>query len=62
MKLFKDYDVTIQYHPGKVNVVGEALSTVAVKYGKIILLDFNQANFCQRNLDLRVQVHEVGNL
>lgn len=26
MKLLKDYDYTIQYHPGKANMVADALS------------------------------------
>jgi hypothetical protein len=26
MELLKDYDCTIQYHPGKANVVADALS------------------------------------
>ena len=29
MELLKDYDITILYHPGKVNVVADALSRKA---------------------------------
>ena len=31
MELIKDYDCVIDYHPGKVNVVVEALSRMSVK-------------------------------
>ena len=30
LELIKDYDLTIQYHPGKANVVADALSTIGV--------------------------------
>ena len=31
MELIKDYDCVIDYHPGKVNVVADALSRKSVK-------------------------------
>ena len=30
LEIIKDYDLTIQYHPGKTNVVAYALSTIGV--------------------------------
>ena len=35
MELLKDYDITILYHPGKANVVGDALSRKAVSMGSL---------------------------
>ncbi|WMV20029.1 hypothetical protein MTR67_013414 [Solanum verrucosum] len=35
MKLLKDYDVTIQYHPGKANVVADALSQKTIRNDQI---------------------------
>ena len=31
MELLKDYDCTIEYHPGKANVVADALSSKIVR-------------------------------
>ncbi|WMV08374.1 hypothetical protein MTR67_001759 [Solanum verrucosum] len=38
MELLKDYNVTIQYHPGKANVVADALSQKAVSMGSFACL------------------------
>jgi len=38
LELFKDYDVTIQYHLGKANVVADALSQKAVSVGGLACL------------------------
>ena len=51
MKLLKDYDYTIDYHPGKVNVVADALSrksTYSVAYMQTI------------QLPLMVELRELG--
>ena len=44
MELLKDYDVTIQYHLGKANVVADALSRKAVSMGSLACLGV-QATF-----------------
>ena len=38
LELLKDYDMTILYHPGKANVVADALSRKAVSMGSIAML------------------------
>ena len=38
MELLKDYDITILYHPGKANVVADALSTMAGSMGSLAQL------------------------
>ncbi|WMV38417.1 hypothetical protein MTR67_031802 [Solanum verrucosum] len=38
MELLKEYDATIQYHPGKVNVVVDALSRKTVNMGSLTCL------------------------
>ena len=38
MQLMKDYDVTIQYHPGKANVVADVLSQKSISMGSLSFL------------------------
>ncbi|XP_070048607.1 uncharacterized protein, partial [Nicotiana tomentosiformis] len=38
LELLKDYDITILYHPGKANVVADALSRKAVSMGSLAFL------------------------
>lgn len=38
MDLLKGCDLTIQYHPGKANVLGDALSWIAMSVGSLACL------------------------
>ena len=38
LELLKDYDMTILYHPGKANVVADALRRKAVNMGSLAML------------------------
>ena len=42
MELFKDYDVTIQYHSVKANIVADALSEKAVSMGNLDYLSVSK--------------------
>ena len=50
MELVKDYDITIFYHPGKANVVADALSRKAGSMGSLAHLQV-----CRRPLAREVQ-------
>nr|GFD23042.1 hypothetical protein [Tanacetum cinerariifolium] len=55
LELLKDYDTNIQYHPGKANVVGDALSRksgmiVGIKVEEEIIRDLER-------LDIELYVH-----
>ena len=42
MELLKDYDITILYHPGKANVVADALSQKAGSMGSLAHLQVSR--------------------
>ena len=42
MELLKDYDITILYHPGKANVVADALSRKAGRMGSLAHLQLSR--------------------
>ena len=42
IELLKDYDVSILYHPGKANVVADALRRKAVSMGSLAFLSIKE--------------------
>ena len=59
MELLKDYDLTISYHPGKANLVADALSKKSV--GNLATLLTTQKHILEdlRKMRIEVQVHEA---
>ena len=54
LELLKDYDMTILYHPGKSNVVADALSRKTVSMGSLAML---QVDECPLDRD----IHSLAN-
>ena len=67
MELLKDYDITILYHPGKANVVADALCRKAGSMGSIAHLQVYRRPLARElqtlaNDLIRLEVNEKGGL
>ncbi|WMV38641.1 hypothetical protein MTR67_032026, partial [Solanum verrucosum] len=60
MELLKDYDVTIQYHPGKANVVAYALSRKAVSMGNLACLSVAKRPLAKEIQTLESKFMQLG--
>ena len=65
MELLKDYDITILYHPGKANVVADALSRKAGSIRSLAHLQASRRPFAREvqilaNDLMRLEVNEKG--
>jgi hypothetical protein len=56
LELIKDYDLSLQYHPGKANVVADALSRKTYINGELPL------DLCEQFKDLRLEMVPQGYL
>ncbi|KAH0644574.1 hypothetical protein KY284_032458 [Solanum tuberosum] len=61
MELLKDYDVTIQYYPGKANMVANALSRTAVSMGSLACLNIAKRPFAKEIHTLESKFMQLGN-
>jgi hypothetical protein len=59
LELIKDYDLEVHYHPGKANVVADALSRKHCNY--MTLEPYNEA-LCEEVRKLNLELVEHGNL
>ena len=53
MKFLKDYDFELQYHPGKANVVANALSRKSLHISSLMI---HEMNLLKRFRDMNVSV------
>ena len=65
MELLKDYDITILYHPGKANVVADALSRKVGSMGSLAHLQVSRRPLAREVQNLandlmRLEVNEKG--
>jgi ribonuclease HI len=58
LELIKDYDLSLQYHPGKANVVADALSRKA--YVNCLSIDELPEDLCRGLRDLSLEVVPAG--
>jgi hypothetical protein len=59
LELIKDYDLELHYHPGKANVVADALSR---KHHNYVTLEPNNETSCEDTRKLNLELVEHGNL
>ena len=67
MELLKDYDITILYHPGKANVVADALSRKAGSMGSLAHLQASRRPLAREvqildNDLVRLELNEEGRI
>ena len=65
MELLKDYDITILYHPGKANIVADALCRKAGSMGSLVHLQASRRPLAREvqilaNDLMRLEVNEKG--